>query len=213
MDLTEPRPIEPPSSLREHRAFDEPALKARTEVTEPYGYFTDLAAAHLLYEGEIRPAYTLADPTPLEVWRRNLEIVTAILTAAGVDCFAVPGFSLTRPVLAADAADRQRILTALAMLCESTGGRLSVPEPAFRESELGLDRPQWARRADMADVPMVRASWLWSDAGRDLVFGAEYGCDVEFWTDTGDGRLLAPRHNRISPVVRQGGARGRRPGR
>lgn len=201
VELTDPRPVEPPS------------MTTRTEVTEPYGFFTDLAAAHLLHDGEIRPAYTLADPTPLEVWRRNLEIVAAILTAAGVDCFAVPGFSLTRPVLGVDAADRQRVCTALAMLCESTGGRLSVPEPAFRESELGLDRPEWARRADMADVPMVRASWLWSDAGHDLVFGADYGCDVEFWTDTGDGHLLAPRHNRISPVVRRDGARVSAPGR
>jgi len=198
VDFVDPRPIEPPSA---------------TAVTEPYGFFTDLEAAHLLHEGEIRPAYTLAAPTPIEVWRRNLEIVTAILTAAGIDFFAVPGFSLTRPVLGVDAVDRQRVCTALAMLCESTGGRLSVPEPAFRESELGLNRPEWARRADMGDVPLVRADWLWTDAGRDLVFGADYGCDVEFWGDTGDGHLLAPRHNRISPVVRRDGARVSAPGR
>ncbi|GAA2138174.1 stealth family protein [Glycomyces algeriensis] len=200
-ELTHPRPVEPPFG------------KARTEATEPYGYFTDLDVAHLLHQGEIRPAYTLAEPTPLEVWRRNLEIVTAILTAAGVDHFAVPGFSLTRPVLAVNAADRQRVCTALAILCDATGGRLSVPEPAFRESELGLNRPQWARSADMGDVPLVRASWLWTDAGRDLLFGADSGCDVEFWTGTGDGHLLAPRHNRISPVVRDDGARVSAPGR
>jgi hypothetical protein len=198
--------------LAEPRTFD-PLAKARKEVTEPYGFFTDLDSGHVLHGGEIRPAYALGAPTPLEVWRRNLEIVTAILTAAGVDFFAVPGFSLTRPVLGAAAADRQRVCTALAMLCESTGGRLSVPEPAFRESELGLNKPEWARRTDMGDVPLVRASWLWTDSGRDLVFGPDYGCDVEFWTDTGDGRLLAPRHNRISPVVRQGGARVSAPGR
>nr|WP_255672852.1 stealth conserved region 3 domain-containing protein [Glycomyces amatae] len=60
---------------------------------------------------------------------------------------------------------------------------------------------------------MVRADWLWTDAGRDLVFGADHGCDVEFWTDTGDGHLLAPRHNRISPLVRRDGARVPAPGR
>ncbi|GAA2260938.1 stealth family protein [Glycomyces scopariae] len=196
----------------EPRPFD-PLTRTRTEVTEPYGYFTDLDSGHVLHGGEIRPAYALGAPTPLEVWRRNLEIVTAILTAAGVDFFAVPGFSLTRPVLGAAAADRQRVCTALAMLCESTGGRLSVPEPAFRESELGLSKPEWARRADMGDVPLVRASWLWTDPGRDLLFGPDYGCDVEFWTETGDGHLLAPRHNRISPVVRQSGARVSAPGR
>jgi hypothetical protein len=195
--LTEPRPIEPPP------------VQA---VTEPYGYFTDLAAAHVLHGGEIRPAYTLADATPLEVWRRNLEIVTAILTAAGVDWFSVPGFRVTRPAGGVAADERQRACTALAMLCESTGGRLSAPEPAFRESELDLDRPLWARRADMGDVPMVRADWLWTDPGRDLMFGADHGCDVEFWTDTGDGRLLAPRHNRISPIVRRDGARVSAPG-
>ncbi|GAA1664643.1 stealth family protein [Glycomyces endophyticus] len=204
--------VRPAEDLVEPRLFDPPA-KARTEVTEPYGFFTDLDSGHVLHAGEIRPAYALAAPTPLEVWRRNLEIVTAILTAAGVDFFAVPGFSLTRPVLGAAAADRQRVCTALAMLCESTGGRLSVPEPAFRESELGLNRPEWARRADMGDVPLVRASWLWTDTSRELLFGPDYGCDVEFWTDTGDGHLLAPRHNRISPFVRQGGARVSAPGR
>ncbi|MEV3936998.1 stealth family protein [Glycomyces sp. NPDC049804] len=206
-------PLHESAELTATRPLDPPKAKARTEVTEPYGFFSELAAAHLLHQGEIRPAYTLAEATPLEVWRRNLEIVTAMLTAAGVDSFAVPGFSLTRPVLAASAADRQRVLTALAMLCDSTGGRLAAPEPAFRESELGLNRPQWARRADMGDVPMVRASWLWTDAARELLFGADYGCDVEFWTPTGDGHLLAPRHNRISPVVRDDGARAIAPGR
>ncbi|MEU6859552.1 stealth family protein [Glycomyces sp. NPDC046736] len=202
----------PPLDEATEPGFDHP-VEARAHVTEPYGFFTDLACGHVLHDGEIRPAYALAEPTPLEVWRRNLEIVTAILTAAGVDFFAVPGFSLTRPVLAVDAADRHRVCTALAMLCDSTGGRLTVPEPAFRESELDLNRPKWARRADMGDVPLVRASWLWTDGGRDLVFGPDYGCDVEFWSDTGDGHLLAPRHNRVSPVVRQSGPRVSAPGR
>ncbi|WP_197034801.1 stealth family protein [Glycomyces sp. NRRL B-16210] len=208
-------PLDEAAELNEPRLYERGPVgppSGRTEVTEPYGFFTDLASGHLLHDGHIRPAYALTAPTPLEVWRRNLEIVTAILTAAGVDHFAVPGFSLTRPVLATAAADRQRVCTALAMLCDSTGGRLTVPEPAFRESELGLDRPQWARRADMGDVPLVRATWLWTDPGRDLVFGEDYGCDIEFWSDTGDGHLLAPRHNRIGPVVRADGAMVSAPG-
>ncbi|THV38609.1 stealth family protein [Glycomyces buryatensis] len=198
VNLTEPCRVEPPS--------------ASSEVTEPYGFFTDLATSHILYSQQIRPAYALAAPTPLEVWRRNLEIVTAILTAAGVDFFAIPGFSLTRPVLGVDAADRARVCTALAMLCDTTGGRLSAPEPSFRQSELGLDHPVWARRTDMGDVPLVRADWLWTEPSRNLVYGAEYGCDVEFWSDTGDGHLLAPRHNRISPLVRRDGASVTAPG-
>ncbi|WP_460497803.1 stealth family protein [Glycomyces tarimensis] len=162
---------------------------------------------------EIRPAYALAAPTPLEVWQRNLEIVSALLTAAGVDFFAVPGFSLTRPVLGVADIDRQRVCTALAMLCDTTGGRLYAPEPSFLESESDLDKPVWPRSTDMSDVPMLRADWLWTEPTRNLVFGAEYGCDVEFWTDTGDGHLIAPRHNRISPVIRRDGAAVAAPGR
>src|SRR5690606_24848963 len=115
-------------------------------------FFTDLTSSHMLHDLQIRPAYALAGPTPLEVWRRNLEIVTALLTAIGVDFFAVPGFSLTRPVLGVAEVDRQRVIAALAMLCDTTGGRLSAPEPARLESEPGLEKPRWARRRDMGDV-------------------------------------------------------------
>ncbi|WP_051326360.1 stealth family protein [Glycomyces tenuis] len=185
------------------RPVDPPPVGS--DVTEPYRFFTDLASSHMLHELQIRPAYALAGPTPLEVWRRNMEIVSALLTAIGVDFFAVPGFSLTRPVLGVAEIDRQRVIAALAMLCDTTGGRLSVPEPAYRESESALDKPVWPHRPDMGDVPIVRADWLWTEPTRSLVFGADHGCDVEFWADTGDGRLLAPRHNRVGPLVRRDG--------
>ncbi|MCH7230965.1 stealth family protein [Glycomyces sp. L485] len=196
---TGPRPVEPHC--------------AGTEVSEPYRFFTDLASSHVLHSLQIRPAYALAAPTPLEIWRRNLEIVSALLTAVGVEFFAVPGFSLTRPVLGVADIDRHRVCAALAMLCDTTGGRLTVPEPAYLESESALDKPVWARGTGLGDVPMVRADWLWTEPTRNLVFGADYGCDVEFWTDTGDGHLIAPRHNRISPVVRRDGAAAVAPGR
>ncbi|WP_156925832.1 stealth conserved region 3 domain-containing protein [Glycomyces arizonensis] len=167
-------------------------MSAGVEALEPRRFFADLSSGHLLHDSQIRPAYALAAPTPLEVWRRNLDIVAAVLGAVGVDCFAVPGRSLTRPVVGVDALDRHRVCAALAMLCDTTGGRLSVPEPSASH--------------DIGDVPVVRADWLWTEPTRSLVFGAEYGCDVEFWTETADGCLLAPRHNRVSPIVRQGGA-------
>ncbi|HLU28403.1 MAG TPA: stealth family protein [Glycomyces sp.] len=186
-DPADPRPLGPPAA-------------------GPHRFFADLVSTHMLHSLQIRPAYALAAPTPLEVWRRNLEIVATLLTAVGVDHFAVPGFSLTRPVLGVAEIDRPRVVAALAMLCDTTGGRLTVPEPARRESEAALDRPKWAGRPDMGDVPVVRADWLWTEPTRNLVFGAEYGCDVEFWADLGDDRLLAPRHNRVGPVIRRGGA-------
>ncbi|GAB3238403.1 stealth family protein [Glycomyces halotolerans] len=200
-------PLQEAVDLSPTRPADPPDVPHGAEISEPHRYFTDLTSTHMLHSMRIRPAYALAAPTPLDVWRRNLEIVSALLNAIGVDFFAVPGFSLTRPVLGVAEIDRQRVITALAMLCDTTGGSLTAPEPAYRESESALDTPKWARRADMGDVPLVRADWLWTEPTRNLVFGAEYGCDVEFWTDTGDGRLSAPRHNRISPVVRREGPR------
>jgi hypothetical protein len=182
-------PVEPPSP--------------DTAVDELYRCFADLSSSHILHSFQIRPAYVLNAPTPLEVWRRNLELVTALLVAVGVEYFAVPGFNPTRPVVGVAEGDRTRVCNALAMLCDSTGGRLSVPEPTFLESESDRRLPLWPSRVDMSDVPMLRADWLWTEASRNLVFGADYGCDVEFWADTGDGYLSAPRHNRVVPVIRR----------
>ncbi|GAB4002081.1 stealth family protein [Glycomyces albus] len=202
--LSVPRPVDPPSAA-------EPS--GGSEVSEPYRFFTDLASSHILHAFQIRPAYSLPAPTPLEVWRRNFEIVATLLGTIGIDFFAVPGFSLTRPVLGVAEADRRRVCGALGMLCDSTGGRLSVPEPSYLESESALGRPAWPSRVDLSDVPMVRADWLWTDPTRNLVFGPDHGCEVEFWTDPGDGHLIAPRHNRVGPVIRRDAASVSAPGR
>ncbi|WP_100444623.1 stealth family protein [Glycomyces xiaoerkulensis] len=196
-DRSVPRPFDPPPAVG--------------EIPEPYRYFSDLVSSHILHALEVRPAYALPEPTPLEVWRRNLEIVTALLSAIGVDCFAVPGFGLTRPVVGVADADRRRVIAALAVLCDSTGGRLTAAEPPRLESApVGTPvRP----RTDLGDVTVVRADWLWTEPTRNLVFGAEYGCEVEFWTEDGGGRLVAPRRNRISQVVRRDSAPVAAPGR
>ena len=196
--------IDEPPGLADRRPLESPpetGPRVRTEVFEPHRFFTDLASSHILHALQIRPAYSLPAPTPLEVWRRNYEIVAALLEAIGVEFFAVPGFSLTRPVLGVAEIDRRRVCGALGMLCDSTGGRLSVPEPASLESESRLGTPTWPSRTDLSDVRIVRADWLWTDPTRNLVYGPEHGCEVEFWADAGDGHLIAPRHNRISPVI------------
>ncbi|MCX5117998.1 stealth family protein [Micromonospora sp. NBC_00362] len=136
--------------------------------------------------------------TPLGARTANLTAVTAALDEAGVDYFRVRGRSPRASVVAVDAGDRSRVYDALAAACARVPGYVSVPRASGeRPPAPGFEPKTWER---VADAPVVRLTWYWTDPRHRLVLGLAYGCDVEFWTRQGD-TLVAPRRNPVAEQV------------
>ncbi|MFC8422164.1 stealth family protein [Streptomyces sp. NPDC057236] len=143
----------------------------------------------------------LVRPTvsPLGLREANLELVVTALEEAGIDYFAIRGASDFRSCLAVSEADRDRVGRAL----ERCAGHSPVYLRACRgekpqgRAALAGSRPgrQLARHAAVLRVGMV-----WSDPTGTLVLGLEHSCDIEFWRPE-DGRLVAPRPNRVTEDV------------
>jgi hypothetical protein len=132
----------------------------------------------------------LVRPTasPLGLREANLELIASLLEDAGNSDF--------RSVLAVSEMERERVLAALATtrrtapvyVAACSGERLSG-----RSALCGSARAK--RIGRLASV--VRTGMVWSDPGNSLVLGLRYGCDIEFWRAE-DGRLVAPRPNRVT---------------
>ncbi|WP_374228903.1 stealth family protein [Streptomyces sp. DH8] len=173
------------------------AARARRRWPQLFGGQERLAVlpAHGAQIALVRPTVS-----PLGLREANLELVVSFLEAAGIDYFAIRGQSDFRSVLAVAAHDRARVVDLLdrtrdtgpvyAVACrgEAAGGR-----PAL----CGSSR---ARRI-AGEAAVLRLGMVWSDPGNSLVLGLEYGCDLEFWETDEDGRLIAPRPNRVTEDV------------
>jgi hypothetical protein len=163
------------------------------------------------------PARRAAQVTPAGVRRDNLDRVVSALDTAGIDWFRVPVESLTGTALAVRESDRDRTVSVLEALTASDAGRLEIVLP--RRSR----QPRRARRA----AKVLRASWPVTDRRGGLVFGTEFGCEIEFWRKEGrkegqeeaqeegqeeaqeearedDGTLIGPRSNPVADVVPAG---------
>lgn len=143
----------------------------------------------------------LVRPTvsPLGLREANLELVVALLEEAGVDYFAVRGNSDFRSCLAVAEADRDRVRAVLDR-CSASGpvyvtacrGDAAIGRTALCGSGPG--------RRISGEARVLRVGMLWSDPAGSLVLGLEHGCDIEFWRPE-DGRLVAPRPNRVTEDV------------
>ena len=125
--------------------------------------------------------------SPAGVRRANLDRVVAALGYAGIDWFRVPARCCTHTAVAVPERDRARVLGVLSALTASDHGLIEVV--AVR------GRPPRRHRADV-----LRVCWPVTDPGGNLVLGADYGCEVEFWRER-DGLLTAPRGNPVADVV------------
>ena len=123
---------------------------------------------------------------PAGVRRANLDRVLGALDAAGVEWFRVPVDALTRSAVAVAESDRDRVMAVLRALAADDAGLLEIVRPAGRR----------ARR----DARVVRLSWPVTDPAGLVVYGPEYGCEVEFWR-AADGHLAGPRSNPVADVV------------
>jgi hypothetical protein len=127
-------------------------------------------------------ARTCGTAGPAEVRAANLDRVVAALDAAGVDWFRIPAGSVTHTAVAVPDRYRERAVTVLKDLTGTGHGLV----------ETVLGRP---RNADV-----LRVCWPVTDAGRNLVLGPEFGCEVEFWRQRA-GELLGPRGNPVADIV------------
>ncbi|MCW5252865.1 MULTISPECIES: stealth family protein [unclassified Streptomyces] len=169
---------------------------------------------HLFREGERLAALAghgdriaLVRPTvsPLGLREANLELVVTALEEAGVDYFALRGESDFRSCLAVAESDRDRVSRAL--------GRCAALSPVYLracrgENVQGRTALAGSRRGGhlARHAAVLRIGMVWSDPGGSLVLGLEHSCDIEFWQPR-DGRLVAPRPNRVMEDIAPGEAR------
>ncbi|GAA2623189.1 stealth family protein [Paractinoplanes durhamensis] len=127
--------------------------------------------------------------TPAGVRRENLDRVVTALETAGIDWFRVPVHSVTGSAVAVPEKDRNRVISLLETLSASAAGMLEVVGPKGRYGRRG-------RRT----ATVLRLSRPVTDPGGSLVFGPEYGCEIEFWREV-NGNLVGPRSNPVADVV------------
>ncbi|MEU1184173.1 stealth family protein [Streptomyces sp. NPDC005820] len=126
---------------------------------------------------------------------RNLHVLVSVLEEAGIDYFCVRGQSSLTPSVAVPARQRAELEALLRVVSEEGAGYAgAVPAGPMRP---GGAVATW--RA-LRGQSVVRVAWIVCDPSGNLVFGRESGCDIEFWAEQ-DGRLVAPRPNRVMTEV------------
>ncbi len=145
-------------------------------------------------------AQTVHRATPLAARRETLRQVMEILDGAGVAHFVVRGVDDLASAVAVSAADRPVVLRALRAAARARPFYFAeVIGQHVRSRRRGGDGRFW-RTAQKAEVVRVVRHYL--DSG--VMFGAECGCDIEFWLPEG-GMLHAPRPNRAADLVPEQG--------
>ncbi|NEE52847.1 sugar phosphotransferase, partial [Streptomyces sp. SID8455] len=142
-----------------------------------------------------RLAHVQPGLTPLAVRAQHLSLVSTALTQAGVEHFVVPGTEDTSSAIGVRDEQRGRVAQALRSLFSRSPGYIQRKVPVLRTGEplqLGSREASWQ---GLETVDVLRAVWFQADPSGHLVYGTEYGCDIEFWREE-DGRLLPPRINR-----------------
>ncbi|MEU1080182.1 stealth family protein [Streptomyces sp. NPDC005908] len=122
---------------------------------------------------------------------RNLHILVALLEEAGIDHFCVRGTTSPVPCVAVPAPWRAEVEELLRLACAQNPGY--VGESARGQQRPGTSPAGW--RA-LRDRSVVHVTWVVCDPTGHLVFGPEFGCDIEFWEER-DGQLVAPRPNKV----------------
>ncbi|MFI6877290.1 stealth family protein [Streptomyces sp. NPDC050400] len=128
---------------------------------------------------------------------RNLHILVSVLEAGGIDHFCVRGAAHDVPTVAVPAALRDEAVDMLRIAFEQAPGYVGPATAVESEMQPGDDDKSWRQ---MRKKRTLRVAWYVTDPTQQLVFGADQGCDLEFWTER-DGWLEAPRANRVADRV------------
>ncbi|WP_199563584.1 stealth family protein [Streptomyces sp. AC1-42T] len=128
---------------------------------------------------------------------RNLHILIAALEAGGIDYFCIRGATKDLPTVAVPADQREAAEEMFQIAFDQTPGYVGAATAAESGMRPGDNAKSWRqlRRHDA-----LRLAWYVTDPTQELSFGADQGCDVEFWKER-DGLLEAPRPNRVVAEV------------
>ncbi|MFG3555439.1 stealth family protein [Micromonospora sp. NPDC047557] len=145
-----------------------------------------LGARVTVPDGGVRTrAEVVASATPLQLWHRNLAAVTAALEAAGIDYHCLRNDDYLRSTVAV--LDDQR----------SAVRRLVRSAPALSGAHVRVVTVQPGRnQPDAAPAEVFQIWFPVTDAKAGVVLGAQFACEIEFWTRHGDV-VRAPRHNAV----------------
>ncbi|KAB1941234.1 hypothetical protein F8271_14675 [Micromonospora sp. ALFpr18c] len=138
-------------------------------------------------DGGVRTqAEVVASATPLQLWHRNLAAVTAALETAGIDYHCLRNDDYLRSTVAVLDDQRPAVLRRLVRSAPTLSGahvRVVTVQP-------GRNQP------DAAPAEVFQIWFPVTDAKAGVVLGAQFACEIEFWTRHGDV-VRAPRHNAV----------------
>jgi hypothetical protein len=157
-------------------------------LTRPSGGDTvhPLGSRVTVTDGGVRTvAEVVAAATPLEMWHRNLTAVTTALEAAGIDHHCLRNDDYLRSSVAVLDDRRAEVLRLVRGAPALSGAHVHVVEV-----RPGRNQP------DLAPTEVIQVWFPVTDARAGVVLGAQFACEIEFWTRVGDV-VRAPRHNAV----------------
>jgi hypothetical protein len=133
-----------------------------------------------------------------DIRQRQLDLVTTYLDELAVGYFLVNTGSPFCYRVAVPAAQRARVV-------ENLAGKLGT-QPVYVSYRPGLGRRHRVvlaadMRFDDVRSPSIRVAQFFAAPRGQLVLGMQYGCQLEFWEESAEGTLHAPRPNRVSSVL------------
>ncbi|MEV2241150.1 stealth family protein [Micromonospora sp. NPDC049891] len=136
-------------------------------------------------DGSRTEAEVVAAATPLEMWHRNLTAVTAALEAAGIEyhCLRNDDYLRSSVAILVDQRDAVRRLVRSAPALSGAHVRTVEVRP-------GRNQP------DLAPTEVIQVWFPVTDVRAGVVLGAQFACEIEFWSRVGDV-VRAPRHNAV----------------
>ena len=145
-----------------------------------------------------------------DIYRRNLELMIAVLDDAGIDWWWVDGVGHRgRRVVAVAEAHRRRVGTALvaAARSTSTGGAWRITDALARSPHFALaGHVDWDN--GLGESGVWRFAEVCAFEGHERTLGLSHGCDLEFWqTDEVTCTVTAPRENRAAKILDRDEAR------
>ncbi|WP_239542791.1 stealth family protein [Micromonospora terminaliae] len=155
-------------------------LPAGGDTVHPLGSRVTVGDGGARTEAEV-----VAAATPLEMWHRNLTAVTAALAAAGIDHHCLRNDDYLRSSVAVLKDRRAEVLRLVRSAPALAGAHVRVVEV-----RPGRNQP------DLAPTEIVQVWFPVTDARAGVVLGAQFACEIEFWSRVGDV-VRAPRHNAV----------------
>lgn len=159
-----------------------------------------------------RTAYVDAAMTPLRARQANLDAVVEAFDRAGIDYCVVRGMDDRASVIGVSESVRTTVLSTLKALMARQPGYVVRLQPRSNPRDFLYPSDGPTTWSTMATAKVLRLVWFRTDPAHSLVYGPEYGCEIEFWATTSPGQLTAPRVNRMARRIDRRGTAVQAPG-